>query len=342
MKRFILKTVFFLLPLLFLFVEVLMPLNTFTYRPWEALIYNSKKGLAFPFYPNQSLVMNSVGDLCHHTQNEVIKYENWNTDKLGYRNDTFIKKADVLFIGDSFIAGSGLSQDSTITSQLREKENVIVYNMAPSNFNEFISLINLGIIDKPNLIVYGIVERSIPAPLSSTSIEYNASNPTIISILKDRIVRLYLIKYLYSRISKQKGNGIRGKESEMYFLYGKNQYYHYDIIDEIAETIIQYKNYCDSIGVNFIFLPLPNKETVYYNNVPFNQPNYITKLDSILNKKGVITINTQKIFNAERDNKLLYHLDDTHWNSNGVNIVVNELIKKARTHNIVYKTFGNQ
>lgn len=342
MKRFILKTVFFLLPLLFLFVEALMPLNTFTYRPWEALIYNSKKGLAFPFYPNQSLVMNSVGDLCHHTQNEVIKYENWNTDKLGYRNDTFIKKADVLLIGDSFIAGSGLSQDSTIASQLREKENVIVYNMAPSNFNEFISLINLGIIDKPNLIVYGIVERSIPAPLSSTSIEYNASNPTIISILKDRMARLYLIKYLGSRISKQKGNGIRGKESEMYFLSGKDQYYHYDIINEIAETIIQYKNYCDSIGVNFIFLPLPNKETVYYNNVPFNQPNYITKLDSILNKKGVITINTQKIFNTERDNKLLYHLDDTHWNANGVNIVVNELIKKARTHNIVYKAFGSQ
>ena len=327
-----------MLPLLFLFVEVLIPLNTFTYRPWEALNYKSKKGLAFPFYPNQSLVMNSVGDLCHHTQNEVIKYETWKTDRLGYRNDKFIKKADVLFIGDSFIAGSGLSQDSTIASQLRKKENVLVYNMAPSSFNELISLINLGIIDKPNLIVYGIVERSIPAPLSSTNIEYYASNSNIISILKDRITRLYLIKYIDSRISKKKGNGLRGKESEMYFLNGKNQNYHYDKINGIAETIIQYKNYCDSIGVNFIFLPLPNKETVYYKNVPFyDQPNYITKLDSILDKNGVITINTQKLFNTERVNKLLYHLDDTHWNSNGVNIVVNELIEKARTHNIVYK-----
>jgi hypothetical protein len=338
MKKFILKTVFFLLPLFLLIVEALLPLNKFTYRPWEALIYNSKNGLAFPFYPNQSLIMNSVGDLCHHTQNEVIKYENWNTDKLGYRNDKFIKKADVLFLGDSFIAGSGLSQDSTITSQLRQKENVLVYNMAPSNFNEFISLINLGIIDKPNLIVYGIVEKSIPAPLSLTSFKYDESNANVTSILKDRITRLYLIKYLKSRISKQKGIGIRGKESEMYFLNGKDQYYHYDKINEIAETIIQYKNYCDSIGVNFIFLPLPNKETVYYKNVPINnQPNYITKLDSILYKKGVITINTQKILNAEVNNKLLYHIDDTHWNSNGVNMVVNELIKKARTHNIVYK-----
>jgi alginate O-acetyltransferase complex protein AlgJ len=338
MKKFILKTIFFLLPLSFIFVETLLPLNIFTYRPWEALIYKSKRGLAFPFYPNQSLVMNSVGDLCHHSKKEIIKYENWTTDKLGYRNDTFIKKANVLLIGDSFITGCSLSQDSTITSQLQKKEKCLVYNMAPANFNEFIALINHQIIDKPNLIVFGIVERSVPTPLSSINIEYYVSNVNRISILKDRISRLYLINYLNSRISKQKGNGIKGKASEMYFLSGKDQYYHYDKINEIAETIVQYKNYCDSIGVNFIFLPLPNKETVYYENVPFDdQPNFILKLDSILNKKGVITINTQKIFNAERDNNLLYHLDDTHWNSNGVNIVVNELIEKARTHNILYK-----
>jgi len=337
MKRFILKTVLFSLPLLLLLAEVLLPINTFTYRPWEALIYNSKKGLAFPFYPNQSLVMNSVGDLCHHTQNEVIKYENWNTDKLGYRNDTFIKKADVLFIGDSFIAGSGLCQDSTITSQLRELINGQIYNIAPSNFNEFISLLNLDIIDKPNLVVYGIVERSIPAPLSSTSIKYNASNATRISILRDRIKRLCFVEYLKARLLKSKGNGIKGKDSEMFFLNGKNQYYHYEIINDIAETIAQYKNYCDSIGVKFIFLPLPNKETIYYNNVPLNeQPNYIVELNSILNKKGVSTVNTIKILNDEKDNLLLYHLDDTHWNSNGVNIIVNELAKKARTHNNVY------
>lgn len=330
MKRFILKTVFFLLPLLFLFVEVLIPLNTFTYRPWEALIYNSNKGLAFPFYPNQSLVMNSVGDLCHHTKNEIIKRESWITDEIGYRNDIFIKKADVLFIGDSFIAGTGLSQESTITNQLMKKKNVLVYNIAPATFNDFISLLNLGIIDKPKLIVFEIVERSIPAPLSSKSDQYNASNAAIISILKDRISRLYLFKYFNSRLLKQKGTGKKGKDSKMYFFNGKDQYYNYNKINQIAETIVQYKNYCDSIGVNFIFLPLPNKETIYYENVPFqNQPNYIPKLDSILYKKGVVTINTQKIFNAERNSKLLYHLDDTHWNSNGVKLIVNEIFLVA-------------
>jgi len=330
MKRFILKTVFFLLPLLLLFMEVLLPLNTFTYRPWEALIYNSKRGLAFPFYPNQSLNMNSVGDLCHNTQNEVSKYENWITDKLGYRNNKFIKKADILFIGDSFIAGSGLCQDSTITNQLRKQINGQVYNMAPSSFNEFISLLNLGVIDKPNLVVYGIVERSMPTPLRSVSYEYNTFNGNRISILKDRFSRFYSFNYLKARLSKSKGNGIKGISSEMYFLNGKHQIYNYDMINYVADTIIKYKNYCDSIGVNFIFLPLPNKETVYYNYVPLDkQPTYIAELYSVLNKKGVNTINTIKIFNDEKANSLLYHLDDTHWNSNGVKIVANELAKKV-------------
>jgi len=51
--------------------------------------------------------------------NDLYKRENWITDKLGYRNDTFVQEADILFIGDSFIAGSGLSQDQTISSKVK-------------------------------------------------------------------------------------------------------------------------------------------------------------------------------------------------------------------------------
>ncbi len=327
MKRFILKTILFLLPLLLLFVEVLLPVNIFTFRPWEALSYNSKKGMAFPFYPNHSLVMNSVGDLCYHTDNEITKYEDWITDELGFRNNTFIKKADVLFIGDSFIAGSGICQDSTITNQLSRQINAKVYNMAPSNFNEFVSLIDLGILDKPNLVVFGIVERTVPETLNPVVIEYNGFNANRFSILKDRSTRLYSFDYLKARLSNSKGSGIKGIVSGMYFFNGKDQIYNYDKVNEVANTISHYKKYCDSIGVDFIFLPLPNKETVYYQYVPLDkQPDYITELNSILNNKGVNTINTLQIYNDEQ-NDLLYHPDDTHWNANGVKLVVNELAK---------------
>ena len=143
-------------------------------------------------------------------------------------------------------------------------------------------------------------------------------------------------------MTKSTGIGIQGNPTtdieNMFFLNGKKQHYHYDRINEVSKTILHYKKYCDSIGVEFIFLPLPNKESVYYENVPFNyQPNYLFKLDSILTQNGIYTLNTLKIFNDIRDSVLLYHIDDTHWNTNGVNIVADKLIEKARTHNILYK-----
>ena len=65
--------------------------------------------------------------------------------------------------------------------------------------------------------------------------------------------------------------------------------------------------------------------------MPLNeQPNYIIKLNSLLNVKGVNTVNTLEILNNKKD-ELLYHLDDTHWNSNGVSAVVNRLANKIQT-----------
>lgn len=121
-----------------------------------------------------------------------------------------------------------------------------------------------------------------------------------------------------------------------FFLEGENQKYNFDHIDNVSKTIISYKKYCDSISVDFIFLLLPNKETVYFDKVPLeNQPDYIFKLNSILEANGVRTINTLSLFNNARKNtnNYFYHVDDTHWNSTGVKLVADELTKIARAHN---------
>lgn len=341
MKKFLFKIIIFTLPLSVFLIDGFLPINNFAYRPWEALTYKTMSGVAFPFYPNQNLNMYSQGDLCHHTEYAIIKKENWVTDKLGYRNDQFIKKPKIILIGDSFIAGSSLPQDSTLTNLVNNKLNTDVYNLAPASFNDFISLINNNIIQKPELVIYSIVERNIPPSIQLYSRKIINQNTSKISIFKDKIFRFYSFKYLKARIKKEHGNGLPGKtDSTMFFLNGENQKYNFDKIDEMVEIITSYKNYCDSIGVHFMFLPLPNKETIYFDKVPLNnQPDYIPKLDSILKTNGVITVNTLKIFNNEKmkENEYFYHLDDTHWNSNGVNLIADELIKKARTHNILYK-----
>jgi alginate O-acetyltransferase complex protein AlgJ len=150
-------------------------------------------------------------------------------------------------------------------------------------------------------------------------------------VFKDKISRLYSLQYVKSRVNGEHGKGVQGIiDSTMFFLNGKEQNYHYDKIIDVAITIQSYKEYCDSIGIDFICLPLPNKETVYFDKVPLkSQPDYLIRLDSVLVDKKIKTINTLELFNDYRASNasIIYHLDDTHWNARGVDLVSEKIAK---------------
>ena len=304
-------------------VEMFLPFDSFTHRPWEALLFRSNKTMYF--YPNQSLSNQSVGDLCHHTSFAIKKNEHWITDALGYRNNSLIKNPEVLIIGDSFIVGSSITQDSTITNVLKDKLNRSVYNIAPVGFQDFIELLNQGVIEKPKIIIFSLNERGIPSPIKLTETKRILANKTTSSILFDKVKRLYSLKYINSRLRGKKGQGIKGKvDSSMFFLSVKEPNYSYSKIKNVTKTIESYKDYCESIGIDFIFLPLPNKETVYFDKIPLKtQPCYLLKLDIVLRKRKIKTINTTEVFKNYRksNSKLLYHLDDSHWNARGVKLI---------------------
>ena len=87
------------------------------------------------------------------------------------------------------------------------------------------------------------------------------------------------------------------------------------------------------LAAAFLYVPMPNKESVYYDFIPLNkQPDYLFKLDSILKEANVSTINTLEIYNNYRkiNSALLYHLDDTHWNSKATDLVSKEIAIKYR------------
>lgn len=340
MKKFILKIIIFSIPLFFIFMEIFLPLNVFTFRPWETLLFKNSDEQPWAFYPNRTIQMLSKGDLCFNTQYAVTKYENWTTDHLGFRNNTFIKKANILLIGDSFIAGSSLPQDSTITNLLSLKSGAKVYNLAPAYFRDFIYLLNNRIIEKPNLIIFSKVERCAPESMTIPQNEYKALGE--LDVFSDRVSRLYLFKYLYSKLTGSHGSGIPGViNKNQHFLNGKSQVYLDDQINTIVDMISQYKAYCDSLGIGFIFLPMPNKETVYYRNVPFeHQPAFLYKLYDNLRNKNIKFINILDRFNeitTLEPEKQLYHLDDTHWNGNGVEVTAEEIMRFIKANNISYR-----
>ncbi|QQR98770.1 MAG: hypothetical protein IPK18_04420 [Sphingobacteriales bacterium] len=341
MKNFIIKILLFtLIPLIILLASnILIPIKTWVYRPWEALIFSEVPSDS-PFYPNSTLNMNSVGDLCHHSKNSIVKKEYWKTDELGYRNNKHINDPDILIIGDSFVAGSGLNQSNTVCNLVSKfDKNLKVYNIAPSTVVHFDYLLNTGKINRPKLVIFSMVERDIPEKIQF----YTRANFIKSSIKKifysinsyiDSFLKFLPLRWLKARVNCSKGKGIEGvSNSNMYFLQGSNQKHQKDDLTNTVNNLIAYKKYFDKLGIKFIFMPMPDKETVYYEFVPFKkQPDYLFRLDSMLINSNISTINTLNIYNNYRknNNKLLYHLDDTHWNSNASEIIALEIINKAR------------
>jgi len=338
MKKYLLTILLFLIPVVCLMViEVLLPPTFFTFRTWEGISFATKIPHHSAFYPDSKTNMYAAGDLCHHTNKAIMKSELWITDKLGFRNNEFVQEADVLFIGDSYTAGSGLSQQDIISNKLKAKINpgVRVYNMSPGTFSQFDYYLKTGILKKPKLIIFSIVERIVPEPIIFFNtglikkmiykiVGFGNSNVYI-----DRAFRFSSMEWLKARINNSKGLGLPSKgHPDMYFLQGSAQKHKEDDLQKTVVNIVAYKKFCDSLNIKFVFVPMPDKETVYYEFVPFvSQPDYLFQLDSLLKIRGVSVINTLKIYNDYRkfNDSLLYHPDDTHWNANATELMADSI-----------------
>lgn len=345
MKKFLLTLLVFTIPaILLILAEVLLKPNFFTFRPWEGLKYSTKVATYCQFYPNQTLEMEAVGDLCHHTDKAVVRRERWITDRLGYRNNAFMEQADVLIIGDSFIAGTGLSQEDLLSNKLMDKfgKDFKVYNMAPSSFTKFDYFLRLGIVKKPKQIIFVMVERHLPDRIyrkSSSGIKSKMVHYPIFGTLTslwDRAFRFSSLKWLNARIRNHYGNGLPAKDSSMFFLEGYRQKHAPSDLARTVNTIKTYQAYCDSLNIKFLYLPMPDKETIYYDMVPLpKQSDYLVRLDSLLRVSSIATVNTLELYNNYRKqhNEVLYQPDDSHWNPIATELVSQKLFEVLSKQN---------
>ena len=120
------KLVVALLVVLFT-VDVFMrflPAERFTFRAWEAMtLHRGKPG---NFAPNRTYFNpRSSGDLAHignFPKLRQFRPERFTTDGCGNRNSSDVFEggpAEFMLLGDSFMVGSGVDDDHTLSSQLR-------------------------------------------------------------------------------------------------------------------------------------------------------------------------------------------------------------------------------
>jgi hypothetical protein len=355
MKRFFIKSLLFLSPFLIIIgIELfVLPIDFFTFRIWEALFIKEFRSLCEGrFYPRMEIEkLETGGDLAHDTSFSIPRRVNWMTDRYGFRKkDLEGIKPQVVVIGDSNILGSRLTQEEMLSEVLEEKLKVPVYPYAPvGSINAFLKDLRFEEAP-PKIVVLSVVERSIPElPAAKRAKQRPGSRVffkwrddfremrliQVAGVFLDRLWKMNMLQYVRARIGKEPGEVSRpilSKFGPMYFLQGEEA--NRKVPEDRFERVIKNLETCKSVlkerGIRFIFAPIPNKESVYYEYLPNGRrPVFLEQLVRELKKRGIETVDSQKAFEEEyrRNGTLLYFLDDTHWNATGVRLMADLIVK---------------
>lgn len=360
MKRFFLKMFLFSSPFLWLLgIELfVLPIDFFTFRVWEALLIKEFHSiLPGHFYPRMVIEkVETGGDLTHDSSYAIPKRVKWITDRFGYRKrDSEGIKPKIVIIGDSNILSSRLTQEEMLSEVLEERLKVPVYPYAPvGSINTFLKDLRF-IKDPPEVVILSSIEREIlnmPLPKFPkrrqrflTFYEWRdrikqTEWVQAIGIFLDRLIKMNMLHSFRVRIGNRPDRHFYHTPTKfgmMFFLQGEkaNQEVSIERLEKSVQTIEAYNQVLRRRGIRFIFLPIPNKETIYYEYLPQSKkPIFLEQLIRNLRKRDIEVVDTQKAFEDAYQNNgtLLYFLDDSHWNERAVqlaaDLTVNSILKK--------------
>jgi hypothetical protein len=300
------------------------------------------------------------GDLAHHSKFTYKRKVKWFTDRYGYRKqNTNRNKHEVVIIGDSNIAGSGLTQEDILSEVLEKRLKASVYPISPASLSTFLKEWRFKKYP-PNIVIISSVERFIfylpPVKVTSKNITaklrtqireigYRLRNQVSgnrfiqsVGVYLDRIYKANMLQYLRAslrRIGSSDSqtiypNMFSSKYGPVFFLQGAdaNKDVPKDELDKAVQVIKTYDEFLRRKGIRFIFLPIPEKENIYYETLQTKRPVFLEQLICTLKNMGIETVDTQNAFEeAFRKGVLLYHTNDTHWNENAVRIAADLLTK---------------
>ncbi|WP_266204806.1 alginate O-acetyltransferase AlgX-related protein [Pontibacter kalidii] len=332
---------FMLWPLIEVFV---LPMNFFTFRIWETISVNTMRVMSGPFYPNVHMQMEEEGELAPRTPFAQKRKVEWYTDKYGYRNrDT---KNDVLLIGDSNITGAKLSQEETLAEVLERQLGRDVYSFAPATMNRFLATDRFQE-NPPQLVIVSSIERRIPElpamgdnGLGSRIRNYTGnlinSSPflTSLAVSADRISKLALYRRTLAEIDRALGKKEYISYNNEFFMEGEyaNREFSEEELDHMADVLAGYRDALQERGIHFVFLPIPNKENIYYKLLPNQkEATFLPRLLSRLSERGVEFVDIQPAFRElyQQQQVQLYPVDDAHWNEVAVKVAAQLLTRHS-------------
>ena len=345
-RSFLKKLLLFLSPfIIYCSLEsCVLPVNFFNFRAWEALrVYYFGAFLPGPFYPCQTLLSVEEGDLGHGTADATQTATQWRTDEFGYRNNPGGAPPDAVVGGDSFTVGSGLTQTDTLPFQLSARLCQNFYSFAPADMNIFMNEKRF-MVHPPRIVVLAVVERNLttmplwvetqpPASFEDYFGRWARGEARLQPLWAtlDRLRKMPGLHYWDARLFHKDPLALASVQAGplLFLPYDLDQADLTDVqISKMANLLILYRDILRQRGIGFVFLPIPNKESVYYLLRPGAQePRTLPRLIRALKARGMTSVDLQKTFieTSQKTKKFLYRKDDTHWNAMGVRIAASLL-----------------
>ena len=332
----------------------LLPPRLITFRAWEAVtLFATGTG---PFVPNAAYrSTRSSGDLANLANlphQRQLREEVFSTDAAGYRNRAETAKpfTGILLLGDSFAAGSGVSDSLTLSEQLHAISGRRVYNGALTpNFWELLQSLQMT----RGLVVWQQSERE-GLPSSTVSEQdwkrqlarkafgdkraetareiykyataWESYSP--LEILCSRAVKLLQNEKIFPNpyrdwvVAARLRNG-----QEILFLSSEVQKYETDRRTD-PEFFVQLKMQLQQKGIGLLVVLVPDKYVVYRDLTSppppqTERPRYLDVVEQRLAAANVPALNLTPLFRQQAASLLardeyLYWLDDTHWNGEGI------------------------
>lgn len=303
--------------------------------------------------------MGCIADFREHYPEKIRNY------RLSEKHPK-LQDADILTFGDSFFAFSfHKTMPERISDSLGKKVYSYI-TFDPTRANPFCVLEKDNFItpDSSKYLIYETIERNIPArfqepytitcPKPDNSISarsndfirkyiFKASSEALYSVL---LKNSYFTKNIYSYISTLKFDSYgyitsstpKYKISDVKWLFYEKEFgtnpgcfYHTVTDDEII-------TYCNNIellannlkkeyNLNMVFVPVPNKYTIYHKVVNNDQYNdFLPKLYAELTRRKITYVDLYHPFTESPE--VLYWGTDTHWNLKGINIALDKTVEK--------------
>jgi hypothetical protein len=164
------------------------------------------------------------------------------------------------------------------------------------------------------------------------------SQPYPLVVLADRFKKGNMLEFIRARMRdlfRPAFHGFPATDQSMLFLEGEgvNTLVPPDRINAIASSIEVCRDILQKRGIKMIFMPVPNKESIYYDRLPHNtEPQFLNALIPELQKRGIDVIDLQNLYTTtyRTTHEILYTTDDTHWNALGVSLAADALAKEIQ------------